>query len=319
MSVSRTYRWVVIGSLAIRCRKGAPDYAPQFSLADLSEAIDARIHDDSADRSYAKGSRLMWCSRISDDGEFVRLLIEVGDKDVSDMSFVNFETRQSRDIDKEEDEGGHFSSHILIKKEPDAYGCHLILIEKAPGIHISSVKDHFAWVCNDAAFEKEAIDENGQQRSFRAIFEIVGHQSKTIREALRGGSLQDIEFVSREEVHPDGLDEEGLIQEIVYEAKWQVKRRITEDQARGLFGKIGEFAGGFNAGKGKTNVYVRIKAENSQIKRSEIAQDAGEILEQSFVLNEVITDFEMPLSSRYDDFREDVIRKMVSLVANMDK
>jgi hypothetical protein len=319
MPISKIYRWVVIGNLAIRNRKNAPHFAPEFSLADLYSAVETRINNNLTDRSYGKGSRLMWCSRISQDNEFVRLILEVGDKDVSGVSFVNFETRASRDVDKEEDEGGHYSSHILIRRQPDEHGCHLILIEKVPGIQISSVKDHMAWICNDPAFTKEVQDDDGKSKSFRAIFEINGHQSKTIREALQTGILQDIEFVSQEEIHPDGLDEDGIVQEIIHEAKWQVKRRVTEEQARSLFDRIGNFVRDFQGGQDHTHVFVRIKADNSQIKRSEIAQNADEILEQAFVLNEIITDFEIPLNSRHDDFRDDIIQKMMSLAANVEE
>lgn len=317
MAIPSNYRWVVVGNLAIRNRKNAPHFAPAFELGDLYHAITDRIANQAMYRSYGKNSRLMWCAKIAEDGDFVRLIIEVGDKNVTGVSFLHFETRQTRDIDKEEDEGGHYAAHILIHKTPDNLGHHLILIEKVPGVHISSIKDHFAWVCNDPAYEKEADDDDGNPKRFRAIFEIDGHQSKTIREALQTGALQDIEFVSHEENHADGLDEEPLIQEIVHEARWEVKRRVTESQARGIFDRFGGFLDGFRGGPDNTHIFIRIKADNGQIKRTEVEHNADEILEQAFVLNEVVTDFDPPLPHRYDDFRDDMLTKMIEIATKI--
>ena len=50
MAIPSNYRWVVVGNLAVRNRKNAPHYAPAFFLADLLQAITARIADLSAGR-----------------------------------------------------------------------------------------------------------------------------------------------------------------------------------------------------------------------------------------------------------------------------
>lgn len=317
MAIPSNYRWVVVGNLAIRNRANAPHYAPDFFLADLCHAINDRIANQTMFRSYSKNSRLMWCSRIAEDNDYVRIIIEVGDKNVTGVSFLHFQTHQTRDIDKEEEEGGHYAAHILIRKNPDQLGRHLVLIEKVPGVHISSVKDHFAWVCHDPAYQKEAQDDDGNPKQFRAIFAIDGHQSKTIREALQTGTLQDIEFISHEENHADGLDEDPIIQEVIHEARWEVKRRVNEDQARGIFNRIGEFFEGFRAGAADKHVFVRIKADNGQIKRTEVEHNADEILEQAFVQNEVVSDFNPPLTQRYEDFRDDMLQKMTQIADNM--
>jgi len=123
--------------------------------------------------------------------------------------------------------------------------------------------------------------------------------------------------VSHEENHADGLDEDPIIQEVVHEARWEVKRRVTEDQARGLFGKIGGFLDTFKCGADNTHIFIRIKADNGQIKRTEVEHNADEILEQAFVLNEIVTDFDPPLTQRYDNFRADMLQKMTQLAANM--
>ena len=63
-------------------------------------------------------------------------------------------------------------------------------------------------------------------------------------------------------------------------------------------------------------MFVRIKAANGQIKRAEVNYDGEEILEQAFVQNEIVTDFDPPLTHRYHAFRDDMLKKMVEVAKN---
>lgn len=309
MALPSNYRWIAVGKLAIRNRKNSPHYAPEFVIADLIDALRDRIADETVFRPYAKETKLMWCRDLTEGNEYFQLLLQLGDKNVSDMSYYNFQTDESRDIEKEEDEGGHFGAHILIKREPDDFGNHLILIEKVPGIQFSSVKDHLGWICRHEKYEKEARDENGKIKRFTPVIQIVGHQSRTIREALRTGVLQDIEFVSSEATHDNGLDEEPSIREVIHEAKWDIRRRLNEEQATGLLSRINPF----RQQRGMpddTQVFVRIKADNGQVRQTEIMYDGTEALEQAFIQNELVRDFETPLTQRYNRLRADMVEKI---------
>ena len=317
MAVPSNYRWIVVGKLVIRNRANAPHYAPNFVIDDLIAALRDRIDRGDVHRPYSKNSRLMWCGDLEEDGHYYRMIFQVGDKNVTGVSFLDFVTKQTRDIEKAEEEGGHYAAHIIIQKTADQYGRHLILFEKVPGIHLSSVKDHLAWVMKSPLYEKEVRDDDGNPKRFHPVFEIDGHQSRTIREALRTGTLQDIEFISHEENHGDGLDEDPIVEEVVHEARWQVKKRVTEDQARSIFGRIGDFLGDFRGGVDDTQIFVRIKADNGQIKRTEVHHNGEEILEQAFVQNEIVSDFDPPLTQRYEAFRQDMIAKMLEVAENV--
>jgi len=316
MALPSNYRWIIVGNLAIRNRKNAPHYAPEFSAVDLFSAIADRIDRNDSRRAYSKdSSRLMWCSDLTEDDCYYRMLLQVGDKNVSGVSFLDFQTLKTRDVDKEEDEGGHYAAHVMVKKTANQHGQHLILIEKVPGIYLSSVKAHFGWVCNSVRYEKEAQDDDGDIKRFKPVYEIDGHQSKTIREALRRGTLQDIEFISHGENHDDGLDEDPIVQEEVHEMRWEVKRRVTEDQARTVFDRIGGALERFRGDRDNAQMFVRIKTSNGQIKRTEIQHNGDEILEQAFVQNELVNEFDPPLTQRYEAMRKDMIEKM-TVVAN---
>ena len=317
MALPLNYRWIVVGKLSIRNRKNAPDYAPDFNVSDLMGAMADRIARNDIHRSYNNDSRLMWCSRMGEEEDYHKILIEVGDKNISGFSLLNFGTLQTRDIEKDEEEGSHYSAHILIGKTSDQYGRYLILIEKVPGISISSIKSHMTWACNNQLYEKEVEDEDGNKRWFRPFFEIDGHQSKTIRDALRTGVLQDIEFMSHEENHGDGLDEDPIVSEEVYEARWSIKKRVTEDQALTVFEKAGNFIRDFQRGEEVPKVFVRIKSENGQIRRTEVEHNGNEILEQAFIQNEIVSDFERPLTQRYEVLRDDMVIKMIEIANNL--
>lgn len=315
MALPSNHRWIAVGKLSIRNRANAPHYAPEFSVQDLIDALSDRIARNDTHRQYSKDSRLMWCADLAEDDQYHRLILQAGDKNVTGVSFLHFQDRTTRDIEKEEEEGSHYASHILIKKVPYAHGQNLILIEKVPGIFLSSIKDHFTWACNRAEYQKTVEDDDGQPKSFRPFFEVLGHQSKTIRDALRTGVLQDVELIGHDENHEDGLDEDPIVREIVHEARFEVKRRVSEDQARTVFGRARDFIRDFRGGAENTQMFVRIKAANGQIKRTEVNYDGEEILEQAFVQNEIVTDFDPPLTQRYQAFRDDMLQKMVE-VAN---
>jgi hypothetical protein len=316
MALSTSYRWVSVGKLTIRNHKNAPNRAPRFTLPDLIAALRAVENENAGRRSFHNDDRRMWCKPIGEDDDYFELLMQVGDKKVSDVAFINFDTGRSRNGGKTESEGGHFCSHVIIKKDPDGLGRHLVLVEKVPNIHFSSLKAHFNWVMNSPAHFK-VFDADGLAKQYRATTEFDGFQSKTLREAMTTGTLQNIEFVGQERLD-EGHDEEDLVRETTHEVKWSIKRRVDADGARRLVSRAFDFMRGWEAvEQDKSQLLVRIKAENGQIRTAAITAEAEEseaaaeeALENAFYLNEFINGFDAPLTQRYDALREDVLRKL---------
>lgn len=242
--------------------------------------------------------------------------MQAGDKNVSDFAFIDFDTLDSRNSGKRDSEGGHYCAHVIIKKAADAVGKHLILIEKVPNIHFSSLKAHFNWILNDVGSRKSFIVD-GVQKQYRGTTDFEGYQSKTLREAMTSGTIQGLEFVGSERLD-GGVDEDDLIRERVHELHWTVKRRVDEAGAQRLVSKALTFLRGWAAVEAdKSQLLVRIKAENGQIKTAEVNASAHEIedataeaLENAFYLNDMIRDFDEPLTQRYDGLREDVLVKL---------
>lgn len=313
MPLPSDHRWIVVGELDMRHRANAPNDAPDYQIEDLIDAISSRIDQGKARRIYAKGNRVMWCSHVDGDNNFYRLLFQDGNKNVTGAAYLHFQQYTVREAEKEDDEGGLCTAHILIRRNANDQGRHLILIEKVPGISLSSIKTHLTWIFRDKQYQKRTQDDDGNEKSLRPDFKIEGYQSKTIRDALRDGVLQDVEFIGHEEEFPDGLDESGIVRRVDYEAKWDVRRQVTEDEARKIFGLIPGFSAKAHKDVDINQIFVRIKTSDGQIKRTEVDIEKGEILEQTFVQNELVDNFSQPLPTHYEVFHDDMIRKMIEV------
>lgn len=242
--------------------------------------------------------------------------IQTGDKTVSDMAYIDFDTGDSRDGGKTDSEGGHFCSHVLIKKVADAVGRHLILLEKVPGVNFTTLGAHMNWVLAMPASRK-TVDEDGTEKEYRAISDLVGFQSKTVQEAMTTGTVMDLQFVGHE-VQEGGVDEDPLIRETLSEVKWSVKRSLDANNARTLLRRGIDYIRGWDAVEQESKqLLVRIKSEDGQIRTVPISPEseeadaaANEALQSAVVLNEFMNGFEVPLTQRHNGIRPDILQKM---------
>lgn len=93
-----------------------------------------------------------------------------------------------------------------------------------------------------------------------------------------------------------------------------------EEEADSVFGKMrGYFRDKFRKGDGDAHMFVRIKTAAGQIKRTEIPDGEEPVLEQAFVHNEFINNFDEPLAQRHDGLRDDVVKKILAIPAKMEK
>lgn len=316
MALPKNYRWITVGKLRVRNHASAPDNAPLFALIDLISALRAVEGVVEGRRSYLKDDRRMWCSPIAEDEDYFHLLVQVGDKNISDVSFVDFDTGNSRESGKLDSEGGHFCSHVLIKKQPDDVGRYLMMIEKVPGIHQASMKAHFNWVLNKPD-QKRVQSVNGVNKTYRGTTEIDAYQSKTVQEAMTSGRVMDLQFVGHQSLLT-GSDEDDLVREKLCEVKWAVGKQLTDEESTGLLRRGFDFLRGWtDVEESGRELLIRVKSDNGQVKTANVSSEAdtiseaaAEVLHSSFQLNEMISGFEIPLTQRYVDVRTDVVAKM---------
>jgi hypothetical protein len=322
MALPKNYRWVTVGKLTVRNQKIAPEGAPAYNLTDLIAALRSVEGQQAARRSYLGDDRRMWCEPISEDPDYHSMLFQVGDKNISDVAFIDFDTGNQRDSGKLDSEGGHYCAHVLIGKQSDQLRRHLVLAEKVPGIHFASVRDHFNWALRNITTLKTHTVE-GAAKSYKGTTEVDGYQSKTVMQVMTSGTVLDVQFVGHQSL-PQGSDEDDLVRERVNEIKWGVGRQLNEQETSSLISRGIDFLRGWSdVEESSRELLVRVKSQNGQIKTASVSAEAGEIqdatqaaLSGAFQLNEVIDNFETPLTQRYAAIRVDVIDKMKALVGN---
>jgi hypothetical protein len=317
MALPITHRWIAVGNVLMRNPKRASQNAPTTTLEEVMHVARSLLTDNKQLRQFGHDkSRVMWFSNIEERDDFYWFLAEIGDQNVTGFSFLNFQTLESRDVNKRENEGGYYTAHIAISKAPlSKTSGHLLLAERVPGISLSSLKDHFSWLTKDERLQKVYQDEKGTDRKVSIVFEVDGYESGTIRDALRGGTLQDIEFVQLVERHEDGLDEYSIVRQSVHEARWVVKRQVSAEEAQSEFGKALNFLRGRfrRPAGGDAKMFIRIKTGAGQIRRTEVDEHDENVLEQAFIQHERVKDFDTPLAQRHDGLRDDMIKKMTAI------
>ena len=322
MALPTNYRWISVGKLQILNRDRSPEGAPDHVLTDLVNALTIVQNEAAGRRDYQLQTRMMWCNPIDDRDDYYCLLVQVGDRDVSDMAWIDFETDETRDSGKRETEGAHYCAHVLVRKQSDAYGRHLLLLEKVPGINFSSLKAHLNWILLRTA--PKEFDVDGENMEYKAKSEIDGFQSKTLQEAMTAGTILDIQLVGHE-AQEQGQDEADLIRETSRYIKWDVRRRVDEEGARRLI-RLGlnRVRGWADVEENAKELLIRLQSDEGQVKTVEVRAGEGDLeqateeaLENAFMLNEKVSGFDVALTQNYNGIRDDMVRKLVEIAIEL--
>ena len=313
MPLSNRYRRVLVANLNIRNEERVPPYVSRYSFEEVKEII-ARKHElDVTTYLFQKESRLIRIKDIqecqSGEDKFFCLLLSLSDKDAPDAVYENFENGETRRFPKEENEGNATTAHVLINQSTKfTTPYHLVLIEKATGLTISIIERYLTFLLNDKLF-MVTYEKEGEQKPYRPIFEILGHQSNTIRRALETGIVQDIELISHKEKSA-GFDEYPFVKEEKEEFQIVLQEKVDPN-------KFKEFV---QVLRGKPDyskfehMFVRIKDDGEgTIKRAEIDPDT-DFLEDAFIQTELLKDFETPLEQAHAGIRDDMVVKMLKIM-----
>jgi hypothetical protein len=320
MAMPKTYRWVTLGKLKVRNHKLAPVGAPAYDLSDVISALRLLEGQSAGRRSYLNDDRRMWCEPIAEDDNYYVMLFQVGDKNISDVAFIDFDTGNQRDSGKLDSEGGHYCSHVLVGKQLDGLGRHLVMAEKVPGIHFASVRNHLSWALKGTPNPK-TFSVDGVDKVYKGTTEVDAFQSKTVKQMMTSGTVVDVQFVGHQNL-PQGSDEDDLIREKTSAVKWGVGRQLSEDESSTLMRRSIDYLRGWSDVEASSReLLVRVKAGNGQIKTASVSENGAEIddateaaLSGAFQQNEIISNFTTPLTQRYAAIRDDVVEKMKALV-----
>ena len=310
MPLPSNHRWIIVGELNIRNPLNVDPRADAYTLADILNQIQLnRLFP-----CNASGDKIIWVSHQRQSAEFHEYLFHCADKNASDSSYFDFNTQSSRDFQKQPEEGSHCSSHLLIKRspEPQTRG-HIIMFEQIPGISRTNIKRFLCSPFKTQNNQKTWSDNDGNEKFYPPFLEILGYQSNTIRDALAGGVLQDVEFVGFETVS-QGLDEDNYIREQSYSSTFKVGSHIPDRATETLFNFFRRKFQQFNSVHQQSKFLIRIKTDAGQTKSTEVDSHNADILGQLFLQNEYVTNFTLPLPQRYPDFHQEMVQKIRNLV-----
>ena len=320
MSLSSSYRFVTITNLYFRNEKRIPINIPKYEFNKIEEIIKKQHRDNDTRYRFDKEMKQI---RIKDmknfqdqkGDKYLCLLLSRGDKNAADAAYENFETSETRQIEKEEEEGNASTSHILIKKTPsDNY--HLTLVEKVSGLSLIMIARYLNYLFKESNYLKKYEKKNNQKEKYRPIFEFFGYQSNTIRKALESGTLEDIEFISHETVN-SGFDEDTYIQEKKQKITLLVKPGIETDTADSL---LTQMVNKFRSEKHE-KMLIKIKNQNGKSHttdiNTEIDLETQSVLDQFFIRNEIINNFSQPLEQAHSKIRDDIVNKMIEIAQEL--
>jgi hypothetical protein len=324
MPLSNDFRHVLVSKLQIRNSERTPDYVEIYSLEEIQKIIWSKYCSNNTQYLFQKNSKkirikdIMWFSDIDKKESYFCLLLGLGNKNTPDAVYEDFLTERTREFQKEENEGGSFAAHILIRPNLDSSQLyHLALVEKVNGLSTGVITRYLNDLLNDQDYMNEYINEKNNPIRYRPIFEFLGYQSQTLRQALISGILEDIQFVSHELKDDNGFDEYNYIDEQIKQVNLKVSKKIEGDRASIFFGNVLDR---FKSGNYE-KMYVRIKSDDDKISCQELDVDIDlekqDILDQFFIQSKCIKEFSAPLLQSHHHIRQDMILKMINMMHGM--
>lgn len=317
MPLSSRYRRVLVANLHIKNEERVPSYVPKYSLEEVKNIIIKKHQNQSTTYLFQNETRQIRIKDvkegISNNQNYLCLLLSLSDKDTPDTVYENFESGETRRFPKEENEGSSTTAHILINqstKNTSPY--HLVLIEKAIGLTPNNIERYLNFLLNDESC-MESYEKDGEQKTYRPLFDILGHQSNTIRRALETGIVQDIELIAHVK-KSEGFDEYDFIKEKKEEFQFVLQEKVKPNIFKNLVDKI-TIQQPYSRFE---NMFVRIKDHEGTIKRAEI-DPATDFLSDAFIQTELLKDFEKPLDQAHASIRDDMLSKMLRIMDKMLK
>ncbi len=310
MSLKQTHRFIF---RLVGCLRPSPSDAPIMNMADVLTILQTRFDAGQALKPYNNGSVIFRIRQIKffNQNKYAVVLLSTADKDFTIPQVENFDNGNIRTVDVAANEGNAYSAHLLIKLAPQEEGLpkHKMLLEHVPGISRHYVKLFLTSEIKEGHMGTFQ-NVNHEEKRFRALLELDGKPSLTIREALEnGGVLENISFVTTG-LRQDGTDEEPCIEDESAEITLKVARGVTSDRATGLLQRqINKFKE-----LGSKESVIRIHTDKGTRSAFIDLTEEDNFLEQGFFQLEKVDDFANPLQQAPAQIRDDLVYKMIGLL-----
>ncbi|MXP28384.1 hypothetical protein GRI58_06055 [Porphyrobacter algicida] len=180
-------------------------------IADLLKA--AADDDDFPVKEFENGDMTYIIKEVDkDDGDdTVTILLESADKNAPNTRYVNHAAKTKRDFNKQKDEGGGHSAHIVISLTPEATGdnVYLGLVEKVPNFPEHRVRSvlntAIRLLCQeDNHFLYKMPGGSKREIPFVPHLDFHGHASYALQTDLEKGAINSITLVEPDTAKPLG-------------------------------------------------------------------------------------------------------------------
>lgn len=140
-----------------------------------------------------------------------KILINRADRNVSDITFRDFNSNKTRKAGKTKQEGVEFSSHIIIKPNADKRSA-LVLMTIGSGVTAQLIDRLFTQLTSELKDVPKHVDlfcfthpsaerdAKGRPVTYRVNykFECLGHKSTVLNDALKNGTFISMELIAHE-------------------------------------------------------------------------------------------------------------------------
>ncbi|MEI4507392.1 hypothetical protein WBQ88_16890 [Sphingopyxis sp. CCNWLW253] len=189
-------------------------HAPFPSMNRIADLLVAAAADDNFPlKEFEKGEVTYIIKKaVKDESDHtLSILLESADKNAPNTRYVNHAAKTKRDFDKQKDEGGGHSAHIVISLTSEKSGdnVYVCLMEKAP-----SFPEHRVKSVLNAAIRVKCKEENhflytrpgGSKKEIAYVphLEFKGHLSDALQSDLEAGVINSLTLIEPDTAKPLG-------------------------------------------------------------------------------------------------------------------
>lgn len=317
MAASARHRWVAIGRLKLRNRKGRDGSSatdPKHLFSDMAKVASERLSNRSGALEYPEADPLhqMLICDLRETDKYWIWELGYGSEETADPASLDRQTGQVGIVELGPDQVVASSSHVLISKEElDPDGGHLVLLEKVPNISLGPLKRYLDWLSRDHSLLRP-MPTDSNESLVKPIVELNAFSSSTLKQVMSRGRVEEIwvEEVSQRDL--DGYDEELTRLEETKTVSLKIGKRLDEDVFSELVNQVRSSLSRLFSGEREpeTSTYVRINTQSDQTKTAEIDEDPWKALSDTFHHNELISGFRDKLPTAYGGISNEVVAKI---------
>lgn len=302
-------RWVQVFDFSL---SSAPTEAPVASLEDVANVLLSAAGTEKGVYAFDSERRQLRLAeaQLAPDRSALVMLVRFGDLDGADPSFMEVGTGTARTVEKKEGEANASAAHIVLdlskNEEPISP---LFLLEQVKGIGQSRLVPFINYILKKNC-QFTWRDEGGKERKGRPYVQLKGHMSESLRESLKTGELSSV-TLENEIKNKSETDEDQFITKEVRTLQISVLPGTKGEKAFSLLRRTEK--------KIKNGEYSEMRVQykygnEKKLQTVRIDTSKKDIIDSWMTKVELIEGFDEPLVDCHKNIRDDVTKKMVSVL-----